>query len=141
MDDNLERFRAAQQHDYERALREIRGGRKVSHWMWYIFPQMRGLGHSEMADYYGISGLDEARAYLDDPVLGPRLKEICEALLALEDQNAARVFGFPDDLKLRSSMTLFDAASGEAENVFSRVLTAYFQGEKDQKTLRLVGRA
>lgn len=96
MDYNLERFKSAQEYDYNNALREIRNGRKTSHWMWYIFPQVKGLGNSGMADYYGISGIDEARAYLADPVLGQRLVEISEVLMALENKNAAMIFGFPD---------------------------------------------
>ena len=135
--DNLERFKRAQAQDYDTALREIRNGRKRSHWMWYIFPQVRGLGHSSMADYYGIDGLEEARAYLADGVLGPRLKEISEALLALEDKDAERIFGFPDVLKLRSCMTLFAAVS-EEDSVFHRVLDTYYHGEKDELTLSLL---
>ena len=135
--DNLERFKRAQAQDYDTALREIRNGRKRSHWMWYIFPQVRGLGHSSMADYYGIDGLEEARAYLADGVLGPRLKEISEALLALEDKDAERIFGFPDVLKLRSCMTLFAAVS-EEDSVFHRVLDTYYHGEKDELTLALL---
>lgn len=134
---NLERFKRAQQQDYAIALREIRNGRKRSHWMWYIFPQVRGLGHSSMADYYGIDGLEEARAYLADGVLGPRLTEISEALLALEDKDAERIFGFPDVLKLRSCMTLFAAVSEEG-SVFHRVLDTYYHGEKDELTLSLL---
>ena len=95
---DLERFKKAQTQDYGNALREIRNGRKKSHWMWYVFPQVRGLGHSSMADYYGISGIDEAKAYLADPVLGPRLAEISEALMELEEKDAAKIFGFPDVL-------------------------------------------
>ncbi len=138
MDYHLERFKSAQEYDYSNALREIRNGRKTSHWMWYIFPQLRGLGKSRLADYYGISGIEEARAYLADPVLGRRLVEISEALMALENKNAAVIFGTPDDLKLRSCMTLFAAAGGE-NTVFRKVLEAYFQGGKDEQTLRRIG--
>jgi uncharacterized protein (DUF1810 family) len=102
--------------------------------MWYIFPQVRGLGHSSMADYYGLDGREEARAYLADPMLGPRLLAISEALLELEDKDAARIFGFPDVLKLRSCMTLFAAVSEEG-SVFHRVLDAYYHGEKDELTM------
>ncbi len=133
---DLERFKKAQTQDYGNALREIRNGRKKSHWMWYVFPQVRGLGHSSMADYYGISGIDEAKAYLADPVLGLRLAEISEALMELEEKDAAKIFGFPDVLKLRSCMTLFAAVSGE-NSVFQKVLDAYYQGEKDERTLAL----
>ena len=134
---DLERFKKAQTQDYGNALREIRNGRKKSHWMWYVFPQVRGLGHSSMADYYGISGIDEAKAYLADLVLGPRLAEISEALMELEEKDAAKIFGFPDVLKLRSCMTLFAAVSGE-NSVFQKVLDAYYQGEKDERTLALL---
>ena len=105
--------------------------------MWYIFPQLRELGRSGMAEYYGISGKDEARAYLADPVLGPRLVEISEAFLELEDKDAGRIFGYPDVVKLRSCMTLFLEVSGE-DSVFRRVLDAYYHGVKDQETLRIL---
>ncbi len=139
MDWNLERFRSAQEHAYGSALREVRSGRKTSHWMWYVFPQVRGLGHSAAADYYGISGTEEARAYLADPVLGKRLEEISEALMTLENKDAAGIFGFPDVLKLRSCMTLFAAVSGE-NSVFRRVLDAYYHGVQDERTLRIIGK-
>ena len=134
---NMERFKRAQEQSYEQALQEIRSGKKRSHWMWYIFPQMRGLGFSSTAEYYGISSLEEACAYLEDPVLGPRLTEISQALLELEDKNADRVFGYPDNLKLRSSMTLFAAAAGE-DSVFQQVLDAYFDGNADQHTIAML---
>ena len=107
--------------------------------MWYLFPQLKGLGHSSMADYYGISGIDEARAYLADPVLGQRLVEICEALMVLKNKNADMIFGFPDVLKLRSCMTLFEAVSVE-NTVFKRVLETYYHGERDDLTLGIIGR-
>ena len=134
---NLERFKKAQAFDYETALREVRNGMKISHWMWYIFPQLKGLGRSSTAEYYGIDGRAEAEAYLADPVLGPRLIEISEALMGLENKNADRIFGFPDNLKLRSCMTLFAEVSGE-DSVFQSVLEAYFHGEKDPLTLNLL---
>ena len=134
---DLERFKKMQVLDYEKALGEIRGGRKKTHWMWYIFPQLRELGRSGMAEYYGISGKDEARAYLADPILGPRLVEISEALMELEDKDAGRIFGYPDVVKLRSCMTLFLEVSGE-DSVFWRVLDAYYHGVKDQETLRIL---
>ena len=137
MDFDLKRFTDAQRRDYERALSEIKNGRKRTHWMWYIFPQLRGLGVSETAYRYGISGLEEARAYLNDPVLGARLKEISEALMALDDKDASSIFGWPDDLKLRSCMTLFSLVS-EAGSVFHRVLDAYFDGERDDRTLKML---
>ncbi|MCR4883614.1 MAG: DUF1810 domain-containing protein [Clostridiales bacterium] len=139
MNYDLERFKKAQAFSYDSALREVRNGLKTSHWMWYIFPQVRGLGHSSMADFYGISGEEEARAYLADPVLGGRLNEICEALMELEDRDAGAIFGFPDVLKLRSSMTLFAEVSGP-DSVFQQVLDAYYHGEKDERTLQILGR-
>ena len=137
MNYNLERYKSAQIHDYDNAMREVRTGRKTSHWMWYIFPQAYGLGHSSMADYYGIRCIDEAKAYLADSVLGPRLVEISEALMELEDKNAAKIFGFPDVLKLHSCMTLF-AEISEENSVFHRVLDAYYHGEKDALTVEWI---
>ena len=140
--DGLERFRMAQDSGYEgylKALEEIRRGRKTGHWMWYIFPQMKGLGRSQMSEYYGIDSIGEARAYLQDPVLGRRLEEICEALLVLEDKDAQRIFGWTDQMKLRSGMTLFGEAAGPG-SVFERVLEEYFGGARDGKTLRLLGK-
>lgn len=134
----LDRFIKAQERDYETALAEIRGGRKRSHWMWYIFPQVKGLGYSEMAQHYGIAGLEEAEAYLQHPVLGKRLLEISHALLALPGNNATQIFGSPDDLKLRSSMTLF-ALVPEADSVFGAVLDKFYAGKKDQATVDLIG--
>lgn len=113
MDFNLERFKKAQSYDYKNALCEIRNCRKCSHWMWYIFPQMRGLGRSSMADYYGFSGTEEAKVYLADSVLGSRLIEINKAVMEQSDIDAARIIGYPDVLKLRSCMTLFAAVSEE----------------------------
>ena len=119
-------------------LAEIRGGRKRSHWMWYVFPQLAGLGTSATAQRYAIASLGEAAAYLHHPVLGSRLLECAEALLALEQRSAHDIFGWPDELKLRSSVTLFALASPPG-SVFDRVLDAYFDGERDAKTLRLLG--
>ena len=107
---NLNRFLQAQSYQYETALKEIQNGRKQGHWMWYIFPQLRGLGQSSMAWEYGIADLGEAKAYLAHPILGVRLLEICNAALNTSSNNAVEVFGFPDNLKLKSSMTLFEAA-------------------------------
>ena len=134
----VSRFMKAHQSDYQRALSEIKNGKKVSHWMWYIFPQMKGLGRSSMSEYYGIQDLNEAKAYLADPTLGKHLIEICEALLSLDTNDATEVMGRPDDRKLKSSMTLFDAAT-ETIDVFQRVLDKYYQGKKDYRTLRLLG--
>ncbi|HEU5359403.1 MAG TPA: DUF1810 domain-containing protein [Gemmatimonadales bacterium] len=134
---DLDRFVEAQAESYERALAEIRGGRKRTHWMWYVFPQHAGLGMSEMSRRYAISGLDEARAYLAHPVLGPRLVACAEAALAIEDRSAHEVFGSPDDLKLRSCATLF-AAAGPPGSVFERLLDRYWKGERDPATVRLL---
>ena len=136
MASDLSRFLDAQRYDYDTALREIRSGRKRSHWMWYIFPQIQGLGFSSTAQYYAIRDLQEAKDYLAHPVLGARLKEISEALLALDGLSAHEVFGYPDDLKLRSSMTLFSLAAPE-ETVFSAVLEKYYGGEPDSRTIQL----
>ena len=136
---NLQRFVDAQAGDYERALAEIRGGRKRSHWMWYIFPQLDGLGVSSMARHYAIKSLAEAEAYLGHPVLGPRLHEIAEAALSVEGRTAHEIFGSPDDLKLRSCATLFELVSPPG-SVFGRVIDKYFHGERDSSTLRLSGR-
>jgi uncharacterized protein (DUF1810 family) len=134
---SLDRFIMAQQRDYQAALEEVRNGRKRSHWMWYIFPQIQGLGYSETSRYYGITDLQEATAYLNHPVLGQRLIDICKQLLKLEDTNASQVFGSPDDLKLKSSMTLFAAING-ADPVFEAVLGKFFAGSKDMQTLRIM---
>ena len=135
---NLRRFVDAQEGVYEGALREVASGRKRSHWMWYVFPQLAGLGRSQTAKYYGISGICEARAYLEHEILSGRLQEICEALLSCGSTDAHEVFGHPDDMKLRSSMTLFEAADPEA-GVFGEVLEAFFGGERDERTLHLLG--
>ena len=131
---DLSRFTDAQRRSYPTALREIRSGRKRTHWMWYIFPQLRGLGRSSTAEYYGIQSLDEAAAFLAHPVLGANLREISGALLALEGDNPTEIFGWPDDLKLRSSMTLFAAVSPE-NSVFHRVLDKYYGGRPDELTM------
>lgn len=133
---NLRRFAEAQEFSYSAALEELRRGRKRSHWMWYVFPQLRGLGFSYNSDYYGISGIGEAEAYLLDPVLGPRLREVCEAILALPTDSAAEVFGGIDSRKLRSSMTLFDLVA--PDDVFARVLAKYFAARRDPRTLSLL---
>jgi uncharacterized protein (DUF1810 family) len=134
----LQRFVEAQDPIYERAVSEIRSGEKVSHWMWFIFPQVEGLGSSPTARRYAIKSLEEAGAYLNHPVLGPRLIECAEAALAVQGRSALAIFGSPDDLKLRSSATLFAQAS-TPHSVFHRLLDRYFEGEPDQKTLRLLG--
>jgi uncharacterized protein (DUF1810 family) len=136
----LQRFVSAQSESYATALEEIRAGRKRTHWIWFIFPQVRGLGMSSTSDFYGISGIDEARAYLGHPVLGPRLVECAEALLALHGRTASAIMPHPDDLKLRSSMTLFEFVA-EPGSVFSQVLSMYYQGRRDERTLELLGSA
>ena len=134
---SLERFYAAQEDSYGQALKEIKTGRKRSHWMWYIFPQIAGLGMSSTAQYYAIADLQEAKDYMADQVLSGRLLEISGALLDLETDDAHEVFGYRDDMKLRSSMTLFEAAAPEHE-VFRKVLDKYFGGKRDERTLQLL---
>jgi uncharacterized protein (DUF1810 family) len=134
---DLERFVAAQRTSYERALAEIKEGFKVSHWMWYVFPQIAGLGFSSTSKRYAIKSLDEARAYLAHRVLGPRLAECAAATLAVEGRTAHEIFDSPDDFKLRSCATLFAAVAGK-DSVFQRLLDKYFDGVPDSKTLRLL---
>jgi uncharacterized protein (DUF1810 family) len=138
-DTQLKRFIDAQERDYEIALAEIKNGRKRSHWMWYIFPQVKGLGFSSTSQHYGIANLKEAEAYLRHPVLGPRLIAISNELLNLENKNATDIFGNPDDMKLRSAMTLF-AAVKDSDPVFQQVLDKYFQGKADLQTLTILNR-
>lgn len=135
---SLERFVNAQARDYEQALREIRGGRKRSHWIWYIFPQLQDLGRSGTAQYYGLRDLEEARAYMAHPLLAAHLVEISEALLTLESSDPGAVMGYPDDLKLCSCMTLFELAAPE-QPVFAQVLEKFYGGRRDRLTLRLLG--
>jgi uncharacterized protein (DUF1810 family) len=134
---NLQRFIDAQQRDYDIALTEIKQGKKRSHWMWYIFPQIQGLGFSETSRYYAIANKKEAISYIKHPVLGTRLLQICHALLHLSDKNATNIFGYPDDLKLKSSMTLF-ASLPNADPVFQAVLNKFFNKAKDEKTLQIL---
>ena len=134
---NLIRFVQAQEGDYERALSEVKNGRKLSHWMWYIFPQFDGLGFSSIAKAYSIKSVEEAEAYLSHPILGSRLKECTEAALSVEGRSAYDIFGSPDDMKLKSCATLFAFLLSE-ESVFERLIDKYFQGECDQNTLRLL---
>lgn len=131
---NLRRFVDAQNPVYERVCAELRRGQKAGHWMWFIFPQLRGLGHSEMADWFGISSREEAEAYLRHPVLGPRLTECTGLVNLVEGRSIIQIFGYPDDLKFRSSMSLF--ALIESENrVFKDALGKYFGGELDRLTV------
>nr|BFE58825.1 DUF1810 domain-containing protein [Dactylosporangium thailandense] len=131
----LSRFVDAQEHVYDHAIGELKDGNKRSHWMWFIFPQIQGLGRSSMAQRYAIASLDEARAYLQHPVLGPRLLECADALLGDGEHTAVDIFGEIDAMKLRSSMTLF-AHADPAENRFARVLDRYFSGTEDVETAR-----
>lgn len=134
---NLARFVDAQASLYDRALAEIRAGRKQSHWMWFIFPQIAGLGTSPTAQHYAIKSLAEARAYLSHPILGRRLIECAEAANAIEGKSASEIFGFPDDMKLRSSATLFAEISPPG-SAFDRLLQKYFGGDKDPKTISII---
>ena len=136
---DLERFVKAQESRYEFALREIRDGCKQGHWMWYIFPQIKGLGHSEKSQYYGLESAEEAKAYLAHPVLGKRLQEMSIALLGLPTSDPQAVFGYTDSLKLRSCMTLFYQVSHYF--VFERVLKKFFGGELDQNTISILEEA
>ncbi|MCD7709135.1 MAG: DUF1810 domain-containing protein [Clostridiales bacterium] len=136
---DLNRFLKAQKDSYAAALSEIKGGRKRSHWIWYIFPQLKGLGMSGMSDYYGLADLKEAQAYMENEILRSHLIEISEALLGLENQDIEDIMGYPDDLKLRSSMTLFQAASPDTE-VFKKVLDKYYGGAGDEMTLSILSR-
>lgn len=135
---DLSRFTEAQKRAYQTALREIQSGRKVSHWMWYVFPQLHGLGKSPTSQYYAIKSLDEAAAFLHDPYLGGNLLEICHALLALKTNNATEIFGSPDDKKLKSCMTLFSIVP-DSDPVFQNVLEKYHGGKRDSRTLRILG--
>lgn len=130
---NLKRFTDAQETDYEIALSEIKNGKKQSHWMWYIFPQIKGLGYSEISKYYAIENIDEAESFLRHPILGSRLIEISNELLKLKTNDAHKIFGSPDNLKLQSCMTLF-ASLHNTNPVFKLVLEKLFEGIKDNKT-------
>ena len=136
MNNSLDRFLVAQEHSYDTALREIRSGRKRSHWMWYIFPQLKGLGRSSTSEYYGLSGIKEAQAYLSDSILKARLIEITDAVIAHKDKSAEEIFGGIDAKKLRSCMTLFSIAAPDIP-VFDAVLEQFFHGVPDRNTLRL----
>lgn len=135
--DRLDRFVTAQRDDYGRALSEVQSGRKRSHWMCYIFPQIEGLGHSSTARFYAIKGMDEAKAFIAHPILGPRLVESMEAVLTVEGRTAEDIFGYPDVLKLRSCATLFAQVS-ERGSVFDRVLQKYYGGKVDEETMRIL---
>jgi uncharacterized protein (DUF1810 family) len=136
---DLQRFVTAQEPVFHIAIAELQAGRKRSHWMWFVFPQLRGLGRSSTAQFYGISSLDEARAYLAHPVLGPRLERSARIVLESSGASLNAIFGSPDDMKFRSSMTLFALASPEPASVFRRALGRWSGGEMDEQTLALVG--
>ena len=138
MKKDLSRFIKAQENSYEEALSEIKSGRKKGHWMWFIFPQFKGLGFTETSNYYSIKDLDEAKRYLSHPILGERLKLITKELLGLNENNPNKVFGSPDDLKLKSSMTLFAAIDASQENIFNAALDKLFNGQTDHNTLTLI---
>ena len=134
---NLTRFIEAQVDSYEPAMLELSLGKKSGHWMWYIFPQIDGLGSTDMTKLYSIKSIEEAKAYLKHPVLGERLIESCKILLTLEDHLISEVMGFPDDLKLKSSMTLFEYASSQ-NSIFSKVLNIYYEDERDKVSLEIL---
>ena len=134
---NLNRFLDAQLATYEGAMLELSRNRKESHWIWYISPQIEGLGRSDTAKLYSIKSLEEGKAYLEYPVLGPRLIRACEILLSLKDASMDEVMGFPDDLKLLSSMTLFENISDES-SIFTNIIEAYFDDERDENTLEII---
>ena len=134
---NLSRFLEAQMVTYEGAILELARGRKESHWVWYIFPQIEGLGRSDTAKLYSIKSLEEGRAYLEHLVLGPRLFKACEILLSLKDASMDEVMGFPDNLKLLSSMTLFETLS-DSNSIFTKIIEYYFDDERDEKSLVIV---
>lgn len=135
---DLSRFTLAQQRDFELAYREVSNGKKVSHWMWYIFPQVRGLGKRENSMFYAIQSLEEAKAFLADHYLGGNLRSISQVLLDLPSDDAWAIFGPVDTKKLRSCMTLFSCAAG-GDSVFDRVLEKFFNGRPDEKTIRILG--
>lgn len=134
---NLHRFLTAQASTYNTVLAELRAGRKSSHWVWFIFPQIAGLGHSDMAQQFAIASLDEAKAYLEHPVLGQRLRECTQLVLNVEGRSAEEIFGYPDYLKFRSCMTLFLTAATDS-TIFNDTLLKYFDGKPDQMTLDIL---
>lgn len=136
----LQKFLDAQDGIYETALQELRTGKKKSHWMWFIFPQLLGLGRSATAQFYGIKDLSEAKAYLAHPILGFRIRETVAVLLQQNHYDAYLIFGSPDDLKLKSCLTLFAIAEEENNNIFRKALEVYFQGTSDSKTVELLNR-
>ncbi len=138
---NLERFVAAQATAFDTALCELRAGRKHSHWMWFVFPQMRGLGRSSTAEFYGLASLDEAQAYLEHPVLAPRLQQATQAIRDIVGRSPREILGSPDDLKFHSSMTVFAIADPTPDSPFRAALERFFDGVEDEATLRLIRRS
>ena len=134
---NLQRFHNAQEHTYQNAFNEIRNGRKTGHWIWFVFPQIAGLGFSEISKHYAIQNLEEAELYLKDDILAERLISISKLLLEIKGKTAHQIFGSPDDLKLKSSMTLFSSVK-DTDPVFQKVLDYYFEGKKDVRTLEII---
>ena len=134
---SIQRFVNAHRINFETALNELSAGRKISHWMWYIFPQLKGLGHSAMSEFYGISNIDEAKKYLENDYLRGNLLRICNALLYSDNSDVDKIFEYPDNLKLKSSMTLFDYVSEEG-NIYSQILDRFFNGERDVITMDLI---
>ena len=132
----MNRFIEAQERDYKIALYEVRSGKKLTHWIWYIFPQMRGLGHSYYAHLYGIKNIEEAREYLQDKILGERLREITNVLLEHYDKTADDIFGDLDAMKVKSCMTLFDAIS--PNDIFDKVLDRFYEGKRCESTIRIL---
>ncbi|PSH66798.1 DUF1810 domain-containing protein [Phyllobacterium brassicacearum] len=135
---DLQRFVVAQAPVFGDVLRELQGGRKQSHWMWFVFPQLRGLGHSALAEFYGIASLDEARAYLAHPLLGMRLDLCTRTVLHSEASSLHTIFGSPDDMKFKSCMTLFWVAAGNADDIFFQGLQCWCEGHLDERTLALI---
>ena len=141
-ENDLQRFVDAQEPRISDAMAELRAGRKRTHWMWFVFPQLRGLGHSQMAWHFGIASRDEALAYLGHPVLGPRLRDCVELVLSVRGRTAHEIFGSPDDLKLLLCLTLFaEVEQGKGNGVFDRAIRQYYGGQPDQATLELLAKA
>ena len=136
-DNTLTRFIEAQQNVYPQVLKELRNGKKTSHWMWFIFPQIQGLGHSSTAKYYSIKTIEEAKEYLAHPVLGKRLLECSNIILEIKNKIADEIFGYPDNLKLKSSMSLFNYVRND-QKAFADVLKKYFSGKEDEQTLSIL---
>ena len=135
---NLERFVAAQRSVYATVIEELESGTKVSHWMWFIFPQVEGLGKTETAKYYAIKSLDEAKAYVTHPLLGKRVQECTELVINIDGKSATDIFGYPDNLKFKSSMTLFLVAAPPHIDLFQRAINKYYDGQQDRVTIQIL---